>query len=119
MANLRVTPAWQRANFSTQAQFPTIAKFFRSFHLRYRINPVAQALSTWHKTMCFMHRPAHYWLNISGKISFRGHKRNFDTRQAEKSARHVRNVTENIFLTSHEIFLLSDREKNIGTKYNE
>ena len=122
MANLRVTSAWQRANFSTQAQFP-IAKFFRSFHLRYRINPVAQALSACrHRGIkrCALCTVRHITgLTSPGKYLSAVIREILTCVRQKKRARHVRNVTENIFPTSHEIFPLSDREKNIGTKYNE
>jgi len=85
MANLRVTPAWQRANFSTQGTISCKVLSVFSPSLLYQPRGAGTfSVPPRHEAMRFMHRPTHYRLNIPGKNLSAVMRENFDTRQAEK-----------------------------------
>lgn len=128
MANLRLTPAWQRANFSTQAQFPAIAKFFRFFPLRYCISPLRHStfnVPPRYKTMCFMHRPAHYWPNALREKSFHNREGNFNAWQTEKKGvsrlkhdgKHFFGVSRNFPYRIRESETVTKKKKNIDMQF--
>jgi len=105
MANLRVTPVSPaRANFSTGIHTHTHTHTHTHRGTRVRTHtlnfprsqssfPFVTVSSPWHgtfsvsprrKTTCFMHRPAHYRLNVPRGKSFHGREGNFDARRTER-----------------------------------
>lgn len=110
MVNLRVTP-WRgsaRKLFYTGTISSAIAKFFRSFRLRYCISPAARALSARRRGIkrCALCTVRHITgLTSPGKIFPRSWRKFWHASDRKKGARHVCNVTENIFSTSRRNFL--------------
>lgn len=94
MANLRVTSRRYmvysaRKLFYTGTISRDRAKFFRSFPFVTVYHPCARGYGTFNvpprrKTMCFMHRPAHYRLNVPGENLSPGREGNFDARRTEQ-----------------------------------
>lgn len=109
-----------RTNFSTQAQFPAIAKFFRSFHLRYCISPAAQGTFSPRGRgikRCALCTVRHITGLTSPGKNLSAVTKEILTRVGEKKReRHVRNVTENIFSTSRRNFLSIGSEEKYSAR---